>query len=762
MSNDVTINVKATDNASTSMATIGKNSESMATKVGGAISKLGGQIGGEVGELVDKVGAGFETIGKSSSAGWGKVAAGGAVVAGVGVAMQAFASKGQQAEAQLKVAVDNTGVSFDEYAGKVSKAESAGAKYGDTNAQVAAALQIEVQATGDINTALSDLTVTYNLAAAKHISLADAASLVAKVYSGSSKTLKQYGIDMKVTAGNTQEATAALDALNAKISGQADASVDNFGGKVNQAKAVVTDWADKVAAFAGGPLTYLGTAVGVVSGVVDIWSARSTRAAIAQEELAVANAQEGEAAAASVAGNSAAAASEDVLAASAERAGAAQGASKLSMLGGVGALAVFTYAAYEGGNALSGLIEKNNSFAKVMDTSKKTMEAFTAAVQADGGAVGVQSQKTAGAALQASGLADKAAKAGIGLAQLTGGVTGGADAFNQLVGAWKAGGKPSDDTLVALKLMAGEFSDAASSTSDLTGAVSELGTQVTPTAQSLIGMADAFTAVLPPVLSVDDAIKQLLGSTEDLNRTQDTLQLGINDLSKTIQGNGRALTGNTTGAIQNRQAIEDQIDTINQVAQKQLDAGVATDTVTGTMKTNEAQLVKSAKQAGLNAQQTQALIDKYALVPQEVATTIQLNDEAARTELSSYLSLLANAASMGLGSTLRSQVPTYGGGSLSHTVKASGGIVGAATGGIRSGLTWVGEHGPELAQLAPGTNVHSNPDSMRMASQGGGGSGWNGVVTLEIVGGDAELTAFLRKIVRVKGGGNVQKALGGG
>jgi TP901 family phage tail tape measure protein len=46
--------------------------------------------------------------------------------------------------------------------------------------------------------------------------------------------------------------------------------------------------------------------------------------------------------------------------------------------------------------------------------------------------------------------------------------------------------------------------------------------------------------------------------------------------------------------------------------------------------------------------------------------------------------------------------------------KATGGIVGAAaSGGIRSGLTWVGEQGPELAELPVGARVLSNPDSMR-------------------------------------------------
>ena len=49
--------------------------------------------------------------------------------------------------------------------------------------------------------------------------------------------------------------------------------------------------------------------------------------------------------------------------------------------------------------------------------------------------------------------------------------------------------------------------------------------------------------------------------------------------------------------------------------------------------------------------------------------------------------------------------------------KASGGIVGAAaSGGIRSNLTWVGEQGPELLDLPAGARVWSNADSRRKAA----------------------------------------------
>jgi hypothetical protein len=93
---------------------------------------------------------------------------------------------------------------------------------------------------------------------------------------------------------------------------------------------------------------------------------------------------------------------------------------------------------------------------------------------------------------------------------------------------------------------------------------------------------------------------------------------------------------------------------------------------------------------------------------------------------------------------------------------AAGGIVGqAASGGVRSGLTWVGEHGPELVKLPTGSRVHSAGDSARMATSGGG-DGQR--VVLEIRSGgskfDDALVEILQKAVRTRGGGNVQLALG--
>lgn len=91
---------------------------------------------------------------------------------------------------------------------------------------------------------------------------------------------------------------------------------------------------------------------------------------------------------------------------------------------------------------------------------------------------------------------------------------------------------------------------------------------------------------------------------------------------------------------------------------------------------------------------------------------------------------------------------------------AHGGIVGgAATGGVHSGLRMVGEHGPELLSLPPGTRVHSNPDTERLMSGDGAVSG---PVTINLLMADGQVLAravlpSLQHINRTEYAGSVSR-----
>lgn len=84
-----------------------------------------------------------------------------------------------------------------------------------------------------------------------------------------------------------------------------------------------------------------------------------------------------------------------------------------------------------------------------------------------------------------------------------------------------------------------------------------------------------------------------------------------------------------------------------------------------------------------------------------------------------------------------------------------------ATGGIGSGLTLLGEHGIELANLAAGSQVHSNPDTQRMLAGGGATQ----VELYFVPTGEPFIDAALKQIrgrIRTAFGGDVQAALGFG
>jgi tape measure domain-containing protein len=95
---------------------------------------------------------------------------------------------------------------------------------------------------------------------------------------------------------------------------------------------------------------------------------------------------------------------------------------------------------------------------------------------------------------------------------------------------------------------------------------------------------------------------------------------------------------------------------------------------------------------------------------------------------------------------------TVGTGGHAVTANAHGGIIGAAGGGPRSAMTWVGEQGPELVRLPYGSTVYPSGQSMGMAS--GGGSDRQVVIQVQPGGTalDQMFIDWLRTVVRHRGG----------
>ncbi len=91
---------------------------------------------------------------------------------------------------------------------------------------------------------------------------------------------------------------------------------------------------------------------------------------------------------------------------------------------------------------------------------------------------------------------------------------------------------------------------------------------------------------------------------------------------------------------------------------------------------------------------------------------------------------------------------------------AHGGIVGAATGGIHGGLRLVGEQGPELVSMAPGSRVTPAGATKNMLQGAGQNARQVIELTVHAVLEGYVLKDFIKKTVTIDGSGSVQEAFG--
>lgn len=217
---------------------------------------------------IDNLGkTGASTFDKvSAAAGKYGAAIGGAMTA-AGVALQKIAGPLEQSHALLKQAIQNTGNDFSDFKGQIDQTVGSMEKYGHTSADTQGALAKLTAATGDPTKALSEMGLAADLAAAKHISLSDAAGLVVKMSAGSGKVFKEFGINLKDFGTGADAAQKATDVLKLKLQGMADAASDTTQGKFDALRARITD----VAAALGQKLVpFLTTAGPLLMGLSSI------------------------------------------------------------------------------------------------------------------------------------------------------------------------------------------------------------------------------------------------------------------------------------------------------------------------------------------------------------------------------------------------------------------------------------------------------------------------------------------------------------
>ena len=185
---------------------LGQHAESMGTPFGKVLTEVGNKFG-----EAEKKGHGF--LGMIS--GLGAAATGAGLAAFVGIAGESvkIALDGAQAQSNLETAVKNSGQSFDEVKGKIDASYNSMAKFGFNADQTNVALTTLITATGSTAKATALMGQVADLARLKHMSLADAASAVAKIMGGSTRIVKQLGLNLNVQSGSATSVAKAHQAV---------------------------------------------------------------------------------------------------------------------------------------------------------------------------------------------------------------------------------------------------------------------------------------------------------------------------------------------------------------------------------------------------------------------------------------------------------------------------------------------------------------------------------------------------------------------
>ena len=181
----------------------------------------------------------------------GNIAGGLAVVgAAVGGFAVAQTAKLEDSQAALENAFKNAGTSLEDQKGKLSGVQDKLEKYGYTNAQVNEVVARMTTVTGSADKALGSMSLAADIAKNRHIDLSSAGDLLSKAMAGNVIAAKRMGISIPDSIlkmkDPTEKASAVMEILQGHFKGSADAAGDTFGGKMEAAKAKISDVAAKI------------------------------------------------------------------------------------------------------------------------------------------------------------------------------------------------------------------------------------------------------------------------------------------------------------------------------------------------------------------------------------------------------------------------------------------------------------------------------------------------------------------------------------
>jgi hypothetical protein len=209
------------------------------------------KVNGELEKLedkADKAGASVSKINTASRFATAGLLAAGAAFAGFAAIGVKGVIEDEKAFTKLGQTFSNLGINIEANRQLVSDLDAAYSKLGFGGDETADALNKLLSTTNDLEMSQGLLSISADLARAKNIDLATAASVVGRASMGNAKAFKEMGIVLDTTLPRAEAITKAMEELNEKVGGQATAYTKTFAGQLVVLREEISAVADTVGA----------------------------------------------------------------------------------------------------------------------------------------------------------------------------------------------------------------------------------------------------------------------------------------------------------------------------------------------------------------------------------------------------------------------------------------------------------------------------------------------------------------------------------
>ena len=197
--------------------------------------------------LKSKIETTSSKLGKIGKVGFGSLSVfvGGAAAFAVGAT-----TKLEDANVLLENSFKNAGTSVEAHKDKLDKVQQKMEKFGYSGDQTRATIARMATVTGSADKALQSVGLAADIAKNRHVELDKAGDMLAKTMAGNTTAAKKMGIAIPESVQKIQDpaqkSAAIMQILQDRFKGSAEAAGSTFGGKMEAAKAQITDTAAKI------------------------------------------------------------------------------------------------------------------------------------------------------------------------------------------------------------------------------------------------------------------------------------------------------------------------------------------------------------------------------------------------------------------------------------------------------------------------------------------------------------------------------------